>query len=43
MKNSLLLAFLGHGDDRFFQWDSSHVMAYEGNFFLSGLILHMLA
>jgi hypothetical protein len=43
MKNSPLLAFFGHEDDRLFQWDSSHVMVYEGSFCLSGLILQLLA
>jgi hypothetical protein len=43
MKNSLLLAFFGHGDDRLFQWDSPHVMAYEGSFRLSGQILQVFA
>jgi hypothetical protein len=43
MKNFLLLAFFGHGDDRLFQWESSHIMAYEGSFRLSGLILQVLA
>ena len=43
MKKSLLLAFFGHGDDKLFQWDSSHVMAYEGCFCFSGLILQVLA
>jgi len=43
MKKSLLLAFFGHGEDKLFQWESSHVMAYEGFFCLSGLILQVLA
>jgi hypothetical protein len=43
MKNSLLLAFFGRGDDRLFQWDSSPVMTYEGSYRLSDLILQVLA